>query len=326
MSRQDSLPGRKVRILAEQVLDQETVERVMMPALADLQHECASNQATTGLPSVRSSALRIRAYWGVWKTLLTCLIGELLRDRQRHVRSMAGRTVFFLVALSSLYLFSGIGWFRSFGHAYGESAAISAAAYFIPSTLVTVLPMAFFLAVAMRPRTEQPFARLIPAAMLAWLVCTGVMLAGAMFVVPKSNHAYRMVVFRAMDPSRESMELRKGLTEMTWGELNAHIRSAPSSRQEELARAHRQQRVAWIASFVVLALVGLGLAGRWRSIAPTIGWPLLLLVAYANCFFLAGGLDGYGYPSVYGVWTVNLTFAVVGLRLMRSRSDWSSFA
>jgi hypothetical protein len=302
------------------MLDRETVERVLLPALADLQHECADASVAPGAP--RRAFVRIRAYWAVWRTLLTCLVGDILRDRQGHVRSVTGRTVFFLFTLSALFSLAGIGWFRSFGHAYGQSAAISAAAYFLPSTLVTVMPMAFFLAVAVRPRSTQPFAQLIPAALVACLACAVVMLASVTFVVPNTNQAFRMVVFKAMDPSHQPLELTKGLTEMTWSELNTHIRSAPSSRQEELARAHRQQRVAWVASFAVLALVGLGLAGRWRSMASTIGWPLLLGVGYANCFFLAGGLDSYGYPSVYGVWTVNLTFAVVGVRLLRSRGDW----
>jgi lipopolysaccharide export LptBFGC system permease protein LptF len=83
---------------------------------------------------------------------------------------------------------------------------------------------------------------------------------------------------------------------------------APSSRQEELARAHRQQRVAFAASVFVLALLGLGLAGRWRSRAATFGAALALLVLYGVCFGVGAGPNNGAYPSTYGTWTANGAF------------------
>jgi hypothetical protein len=59
--------------------------------------------------------------------------------------------------------------------------------------------------------------------------------------------------------------VRRGLTEMTLPMLNNHIAHAPSARKETRAREHRAQRFAFVAFVPILGLVGLGLAGRWRS-------------------------------------------------------------
>ena len=106
---------------------------------------------------------------------------------------------------------------------------------------------------------------------------------------------------------------------MTWPELNAHIRQAPSSRQAELALAHRQGRFAFVATVFVLGLLGLALAGRWRSKAATFGVALAVIVLYGVCFGFGAGLNRYGYPAAYGTWTANGAFLVIGVRLLRSR-------
>ena len=58
----------------------ETVERVLRPAIADLQHECKDREAPANAASgVRSSsrlAIRVRGYWGLWKTLAICFAGD----------------------------------------------------------------------------------------------------------------------------------------------------------------------------------------------------------------------------------------------------------
>ena len=145
-----------------------------------------------------------------------------------------------------------------------------------------------------------------------------------MAVAPRTNQAYRTRVFAALQSGVNdgpTVPPRKGLPEMTLPELNDHIRNAPSSRQAELARAHRQERFAFVATVFVLGLLGLALAGRWRSIAGTFGVALAVVILYGVCFGFGARLDNYGYPAAYGTWTANGTFLVIGLRLLRSRQD-----
>ena len=203
-------------------------------------------------------------------------------------------------------------WFYSFGRDHGTWAATKAALLLLPSTLTAVLPAAFFLAVALFRTRAAQLPTLIPATTAGAVACAAALFIGAMFVVPPINQSFRTFVFNTLQPPDANVPprvLSKGLAELTWTELNAQIREPASRRQEELARANRQQRFALVGSVFVMALLGLGVAGRWRSRAATIGASLVLLVLYAGCFDLASHLDRGGYPSAYGTWTANVAFA-----------------
>ena len=51
MTKESRLPGLWLRQLAERVFDRERLERVVLPALADLQHECGDSAAFRGSPA-----------------------------------------------------------------------------------------------------------------------------------------------------------------------------------------------------------------------------------------------------------------------------------
>ena len=53
MTKESRLPGLWLRQLAERVFDRERLERVVLPALADLQHECGDSAGFV---------VRLRAY------------------------------------------------------------------------------------------------------------------------------------------------------------------------------------------------------------------------------------------------------------------------
>jgi hypothetical protein len=324
-----ALPGARLLRFAERVLDPETVERVLRPAFADLQHECGNRDAGDSVASgVRSRprlAIRMRAYWGLWKTLAICFAGNAVRDREGYAMSLGSRTLLFVFLLLFLETVRSATWFLTFARDHGEWSAIKATLLLVPSTLTIVLPAAFFLAVALFRTKGSRMATLIPSATAGAFACATALFIGVMFVVPPINQSFRTFVFNTLQPPEPGVPprvLSKGLAELTRTELNAQIREPASSRQEKLARAHRQQRFAIVGSAFVMALLGLGMAGRWRSRAATIGAALVLLVLYGGCFILASNLDRAAYPSIYGPWTANLAFAVVGLRLLRSRKEW----
>jgi Lipopolysaccharide export system permease LptF/LptG len=322
------LPGRTLLRVAEQILDPETIERVLLPAVADLQHECSDTcgGAASSACSQSRLSIRVRAYWGLWKTLAICLAGDAVRDREGHALSLGTRTLLFVGLLLVLVIAAqSPTWFLTFAREHGEWPAIKAALLLLPSTLTVVLPPAFFLAVAMFRTRGASMPALIPATTAGALACAAALFIGVMFVVPPINQSFRTFVFATLEPPNPDAPprvLRKGLPELTWTELNAQIREPASRRQEDLARAHREQRFALIASVFVLSLLALSVASRWRSHATTFGVSLVLLILYGGCFALASQMDRGGAPSAYGVWTVNGAFAILGLRLLRSRSEW----
>jgi hypothetical protein len=321
--------GRTLLRFAERVFDPETVERVLRPAFADLQHECENRDeranAANGVRLRSPLAIRVRAYWGLWKTLAICFVGDAVRVRRGHTLSLGTRTLLCVVLLIVLLTAAqDTTLFFTLRRDHGAGAAMKAFLLLLPSTLTMALPAAFFLALASIRTKSFPVARLIPSATAGAVACAAAIFIGAMFVVPPMNQSFRTFVFNTLQPLEPGVPprvLSKGLAELTWTELNAQIREPPTSRQEELARAHRQQRFALVASAFVMGLLGLGLAGRWRSRAATIGASLVLLFLYDGCFALAANLDRGALPSIYGTWTVNMAFAVVGLLLLRSRRN-----
>jgi lipopolysaccharide export LptBFGC system permease protein LptF len=310
--------GRHLRGFAERTFDRETVENVILPALADLQHESAGSDGGT----VRRFARSIRAYWGFWKTMGMCAIGDVAHNKDRISTSLGGRTLIFLSIVVALLMLENASWMLSFGPTHGTGSTITAGALLLPSTIVLALPAAFFFAVAMfRPSAGIPSTRLRPSAVVGSIACAGITFALMMAIVPTTNQAYREHVFEAIkrtDVNAARGPLRKGFNEMTLPELNEHIRHASSSRQADLARANRDQRFAFVGTVFVLALLGLALAGRWRSRVATLVAALAIFVTFSVCFGFGASLNTYGYPAAYGAWTANGAFLVFALRLLRN--------
>ncbi len=181
-------PGSRLRRFAERVFDPETVERVLRPAFADLQHECENRDERAnpaGGVRLRSPlAIRVRAYWGLWKALAICFAGDAVRVRRGHALSLGTRTLLFVLLLVvPLTAAQDTTWFFTFGRDHGPGAAIKAVLLLLPSTLTMVLPAALFLALALFRTKSTPVARLIPSATAGAVAC-----AAALFVAPCSSY------------------------------------------------------------------------------------------------------------------------------------------
>jgi hypothetical protein len=305
---------------AQRAFDADTYERIVVPALQDVEHECAG---AAGQPMKRRGLTCLRAYWGVAKAMALCGIGDVAQNRDGIARTVATRTGLLAVVVACLLMLPSVQWMISFGAKFGTASALVAGALLVPSELVLALPAAFFLALALfRSRPGVAPTRVLSTALAGSIVSAFVAFVAAMFLVPTSNQAYREYVFAAFRselPNAPSTPLRQGLTEMRLPELNEHIHSAPSRRQAELARAHRQERVAFVGAVFVLGLLGLGLVGRWRSVVITTTAAIAVLGLFGASFSLGAGVDRYGYPPAYGIWTANGAFLVLALRLIRTR-------
>ncbi len=265
MTDDDRIPGTRLRRFAERTFDRTTLENVMLPALADLQHECSVAQPTRH----QQWLTYLRAYWGLWKTIGLCVIGDAIRDRDGIAASLGGRTIVFLPILVTVLMMPSASWVLSFGSQHGARSALTVWGFLMPASVLVALPAAFFFAIAMyRVRADMPSTRLVPSAIVGSIVCAAVVFALMMFVVPTTNQAFRTFVFETFQPALTNaprVPLRKGFAEMTWPELNDHIQHAPSSRQAELALAHRQQRFAFVATGV-----------RARTLGTSPRWPLAI--------------------------------------------------
>ena len=80
MTTSEHRPGSRLRRFAERTFERPTLERVVFPALADLQHECREDAGV-------SRWVRLRAYWGLLKTVALCLLIESGTYGQRDTSS-----------------------------------------------------------------------------------------------------------------------------------------------------------------------------------------------------------------------------------------------
>jgi hypothetical protein len=322
MSHQHRTRGTWFRLLAECMFDRSTLERVISPALADLQHECA-----TSAGGASRQWIWCRAYWGVWKTLGVCLMDAMLRDPHGTGRAIRGETLVFLTIIA-LMIFTPIvvGVIFPLGTQFGIQRALMAAVFLLPQALSASLPAAFFLALALYRDEEQPGVPIVPSLLSGSLACMLAVSVLSGIVVPSANDAYRVLVLESVQAGTRDADRfflvspQKGPSEMTWWELNDYVTHAPSTREAARARARRWERFAFVGLVPVLALLGRGLSNRWRSPRVTFAAALTMLIAYYVCFSI--GAAGFAKPVVNGPWTVNGIFLIVALGLWRRRSTW----
>ena len=309
MSRNRAAGGELLRF-AELTLHPTTVECIILPAVADLQHECAAAGA--------SRYTRMRAYAGVLRALALCVAGDAVRDRDRHLSPLAARLFGFLTMLVLLLTLPTARQIVRFGESFGLAAALSAYLMQTPSSIALAIPCALFFALALhRFSGSQPSGHLMPAAVFAVLASMVVMVAMVTVLMPRGNQAWREYVATQLRSQGHTVTMPPGLPEMTWTELNDRIRRSPSVRAEAQARDHRQFRITMVFSVFVLAVLGASLAGRWRSRAGTLAAALALLALYVFC--LTHGWNGAGRPLAFWNWTTNAAFFVLGTGLIRAR-------
>jgi hypothetical protein len=311
-------PGTRLRTLAEHMVDRSTFERVILPAVEDLQHECATVPGS----AVRDRWICWRAYWSVWKTLGVCLVTDAVRDPQGVSRTIGQRTLICLGALLLVFVVPAV--FPLSSH-LTLAELFKGAALVVLQAVVPCLPAAFFFALVLyRDDDRPPGATVIPTLVTGTIGCALLVFLLAGTVVPKANQAYRVLVFhslerRAVESGRAVPTLpAKGPSEMTWWELNEQIARPPDSRAGSLARARRWERLAFLGLVPVLALLGYGLSNRGQSRIAMFWVALLLQTAYYVCFGL--GVSPFAKPYVYGPWTVNAVFLLVALWLLRAPS------
>lgn len=308
--------SRAARLLrfAERVFHETTVERVLRPAIADLQHECAAAPGNL--------AVRLRAYWAVVKTMAVCFVGDAASDRDRTARSIAGRTALILPIVTTLLTLPSLSYMIAFGSRYGLEAGVLSGALLVAPTLVLSLPIAFFLAVALhRPRAGHGSPRLMPAGIAATAGCTALFFVLLMAIVPVVNQMYRAHLFNTAQRVMPApyVELRPGLSEMNLLELNDRIRHAPSADALRQARAHRSLRLALSALPLILGFLALGITNRWRSRVLQFSVSLGLFLVYGTLFVLAANRV---VPLEHAVWITNGAFLLIGLALIASRKEW----
>ncbi len=241
----DRSPGEVLRKAAASVLSRRTMDSVVIPALADLQHE---NTLTRAAPTWRRALVLARAYVAFWSALALCLAvwpARSLREDwlgsdapgRRLLRALAPRAG--LVGLVFTFVFAQ--WPIRWASQTDDPWMVL---LLFPSVVTVSLPAAFLLGLILA--IGRLTAGFVASSPRRWLgPALGLSIATALFtfvlygwVTPEENQSYRERAFRwvttdqlrhadgpvARNPADTGVvSIPKGTREFTLGELQTRI-------------------------------------------------------------------------------------------------------
>ena len=304
----DRLPGDLLRRAADSVLSRRIMDSVVIPALADLQHESALARTS---PARRRVVVLARGYLAFWTALALCLAAwpaRSLREDWLGSDAPGPRLLGALAPRAGLlgFVFTLVlgQWPLRWAGQAGDPWMVLLV---FPSVVTVTLPMAFLLGLILAiGRLSVGSATLAPK---RWLgPALGLSIVTGLFtfvlygwVTPEANQSYRERVFRRVttDQLRHAdgrpvripadtrvVSISKGTRELTLGELQTRIREGRLQRQSTVpldVEWHKKWAIP--AACLLFGPLAIGLHGLWKrprtaiSFAIALAATLLLYVA-----------------------------------------------
>ena len=307
------MPGHILHWLAACVCSARTLERVVEPAIADLQHEYQDADASR---MWRRGWILIAGYSAILKTIAICALSVSVAATDER-RALIGTLIWsclIIVAATGLLLLPPLSIVE--GNVSSEYLI-----QLLPQAVPLAIPIgvAFGIAFGMAGQTatrsvtkvillSAVFASLVSFMTLAW-------------AMPAGNQAYRESVARALG---HSGPLTKGFSEMTLSELHREAVVAASAGNVHLANQYAwafHLRFALAAASLVLAGFVVVIRSR-RMVLRGIG-ALVLCLVYWALIFTGESLSVYRtvVPAFAGAWLPNLVMSGLAMFIASSSSS-----
>jgi lipopolysaccharide export LptBFGC system permease protein LptF len=312
-------PGARLRSWATRLLDPLTMERLIDPAIADLQHE--HEEAVRRNLAWRGRWIQITSYVAFAKVFTVAAsgaAGRALRDWARADDRAVGRTIGFslatIAALAALLMWPTVS---TFAHRVPADKVAWAVIYMLPSVLLIAIPLGLIFGIlsGLRGRIATVRVRRSVAAMA--IVCSIATLALAAWTMPAGNQAFRAFLAGRRLPAN-------GFNEMTLGELArtpAQNKWIVSSSAARLAFEFHF-RLALAFASLALGPFALAVTAAWRGAYRVRGGVLAGFLAGVAYWVLLNRARQYGYAAdqqarVAVAWIPNLVFLAMTLLLFR---------
>ena len=305
MTSEARVPGSRLRRFADRTFDRQTLDRVILPAIADLQHECGGGA---------SMAVRARAYLGVWKAMAMCSLSELVQQARPTVGSVARRMAVILPLTTGGIMLPPLMNVRPY---IGEPVSVLVLTL-LPQSFAVGLLVAYYFAVTLEQWPTSP-RKLLPAVCAMSAILTLAMLILTMSVVPRTNQAYRDSVAARLGASGQ-MAGPPTFGASQWTFTDVVRRAVGQPPDQSLARRQISSRLLISTAPIMIGFVALGISGFARKIALFSGvWVLVLYIAAVRSTVSSS----YQGPPIESVWLVNAIFTIGGLWLvwLRPRPD-----
>jgi hypothetical protein len=315
-------PGDRLRALAARLFDAETMERVVDPAIADLQVECAAAIHHGRL--WRRGRVRLAGYIALLKVMFVCGCrpsNEELRHWSAHDRRPLTRALgFSLVAVSAATVLLELPPVLQIANSPRSLSTWRLAAYLAPQALALAVPIGYMVGVAIGLRGGT-ISRRVRVAILGVAIVFSIVSCGNLgWLVPAANQAFRVYVWQdigQLPPPRGENEL--SINELGRLVEDGHGRGFPLGSYEwhHVNRLRFDYHSRWAISFasLALAIVALSVVAR-RSVRPWTAGAMVcgavvgyyVLVYFGRLFALDGGL-----PALIAAWLPNVVLVLIAV-------------
>jgi hypothetical protein len=310
-------PGTRLRSLAARLLNRSTMERLIDPAIADLQHE-HDDAIRRGLVW-RDRLIRLAGYFAFWKVAVIAAAGHALHERTTADDRAVGRTVVFslvaIIALTTILIWPPLSTF----HRPGTVTTFRLVLCLVPQAVAIALPLGLVFGILLGLRDRTSTTR------VQWTVTAlGIFGSAVAFVIvawlmPAGNQAFRELV--------AGTRLVRGLNELTLGELAS---ADPTRVMRLISGGVTARRLAWefhlrvalACAPLALGLFSLGVtAARRKDYGPVTMSAAALIAAFGYYVLLFTArqrfLQSEWLAPEVAAWVPNLVFLAIAQLLFR---------
>ena len=322
------MPGRTLHRLATHICTPKTLERVIEPAIADLQKEYAGTDRES-----RRVRVLLRGYVSILKVMVVCAVS--VSGTSSDEWGAIGRTMAWSLALSLAVTVLLMLPPLSVVDARPSPSRKLFLAGLIPQAVPLALPIGLTFGIAFGLAGRAVTRAMVKVVLLMALGVSMGSFMTLVSVMPAANQAYRESAARVLG---RSGPLTKGASEMTLSELDREVVIAAAAgdvrRANDYAWTLHLRFALSVASVVLAAFLfatsGMGAASR--GLLAFTGcfayWALLYLgQAFAVYSPLAPSVAGTVSPWI-GAWLPNIVLGAVAIvtapwRSSRLRVSWS---
>lgn len=314
--------GRRLRRWAGRLCSARTMEQLIDPVIADLQHEY--EQANAAQQTLRRTAVLLRGYGAFWRVLTVDIpatwlrrsIGELRASHHDlFVRAVVPAAIAMVAANVSLVVVPAQN--------INQRGLVGAwlLILLLPQSIPFSIPLSLFTGIVFGLRYRPLTTRVRRAVVVVGLAGTLLSAATIVWAVPVANQAFRTTIARRV--------ILKGPSELSSRELRA--RGLALRDQGHLAKAGDlllsfHARWALAGSAAVFAVFGLGVAALRLGRVATLLIAATAFVMYVNYFFelsqsrLSSVFSHEGVAFTFA-WLPNLLMMLTGLVFLTQRDD-----
>jgi hypothetical protein len=304
------IPGRALHRIAARICCPKTLERVVEPAIADLQKEYT--EAAAGGATKRVWTL-VRGYLAILEVTVMCAFGVSAAtddDRRAIVRTIAWTFALTAMFVAFLMLPPMIIVDESFSNVFLVGL--------VPQAVPLAIPLGLTFGIAFGMTRRTPTGAVMRAILACAVLASLVSFATLGWVMPAANQAWRESVARTRGISGS---LAKGAAEMTFSELDREVAIAASSGDAMTAGSYAWSfHVRFALATASIVLAGFLFATATRNAASRALVALFACFSYWALLYVGQGLAGT-IPAAAGAWLPNIVLGAAALLIAASRSS-----